>query len=465
MSPMTPISPISKTMNTTLKYLYFALAIVALSACQVIPENEQILESFTPADTSQIKRTSLLIEYSGWRCMNCPNAAAVAHDLQEQYGEELVVVVMHPASNPNTRYGNNQSVNYTCPEADSVYIRMGGTNATPFPTGNINFLQQENSFFCGSDTWATLLSRYYGSSPIIMKQTLAHENNAVDIEIYLCNMASKPLNTTLQIWLTEDGIVGKQIMPDGKTNNEYKEGDEFKGIDVEIAGAIAEKLGMELRIENMEFDSIIESVKGGKADMGLAGMTVTAEGKQVVNFTASYATGVQVVIVTEDSAITSVDDLFAEGAMHVIGVQRNTTGDLYSTWDLEDAGLATIDRYSKGADAVQALITGKVDCVVIDNEPAKAFVEALSKGYTYATQNPKEAADILMEATPELKSNSELVYASQEYLASEYIADASKWGEFDPERWAAFYNWLNEKNLLEDKIDPSFGFTNDYLPE
>ena len=72
-----------------------------------------------------------------------------------------------------------------------------------------------------------------------------------------------------------------------------------------------------------------------------------------------------------------VDDLFAEGASHVIGVQRNTTGDLYTTWDLEDAGLATIDRYSKGADAVQALSTGKVDCVVIDNEPAKAFVEAV----------------------------------------------------------------------------------------
>lgn len=98
-------------------------------------------------------------------------------------------------------------------------------------------------------------------------------------------------------------------------------------------------------------------------------------------------------------------------------------------------------------------------------ETAKAFLEALSKGYTYAVENPKDAADILMDAAPELKSNSELVYASQEYLASEYIADASKWGEFDPERWAAFYNWLNEKNLLEEKIDPDFGFTNDYLPE
>ncbi len=96
---------------------------------------------------------------------------------------------------------------------------------------------------------------------------------------------------------------------------------------------------------------------------------------------------------------------------------------------------------------------------------AKAFVEALSKGYTFATENPEAAADILMDAAPELKSNSELVYASQKYLASEYIADATKWGEFDPERWASFYNWLNEKNLLEDKINPDFGFTNEYLPE
>ena len=98
-------------------------------------------------------------------------------------------------------------------------------------------------------------------------------------------------------------------------------------------------------------------------------------------------------------------------------------------------------------------------------ETAKAFVEALSKGYTYAVENPQDAADILMDAAPELKSNSELVYASQEYLAKEYIADAGRWGEFDSERWAAFFNWLNENNLLEDQIDPSHGFTNEYLPE
>lgn len=155
---------------------------------------------------------------------------------------------------------------------------------------------------------------------------------------------------------------------------EYIEGGQVAGIDAEIAGAIAGKLGLELQIEDMEFDSITEAVKGGKADIGLAGMTVTPDRQEEVDFTVSYATGVQVVIVTEDSAIGSVDDLFAEGADHAVGVQRNTTGDIYTTDDIEKAGLGSIDRYSKGADAVQALKTGKVDCVVIDNEPAKAFV-------------------------------------------------------------------------------------------
>lgn len=97
-------------------------------------------------------------------------------------------------------------------------------------------------------------------------------------------------------------------------------------------------------------------------------------------------------------------------------------------------------------------------------ETAKAVVAALSKGYTYAVENPKEAADILMEAAPELKSNAELVYASQEYLAAEYIADAARWGEFDADRWAAFFTWLNENSLLEGEIDPGYGFTNQYLP-
>ena len=149
---------------------------------------------------------------------------------------------------------------------------------------------------------------------------------------------------------------------------EFYEGEEIVGIDAEIGAAIAEKLGMDFVIEDMEFDAIIPAVTSGKASFGMAGMTVTEERLQSVDFSDSYAKGVQVVIVAEGSAITSVDDLFAEGASNVIGVQTGTTGDLYSTWDLEDAGLAKVERFNKGADAVLALTQDKVDCVVIDNE-------------------------------------------------------------------------------------------------
>ncbi|NLT13775.1 MAG: amino acid ABC transporter substrate-binding protein [Clostridiales bacterium] len=155
---------------------------------------------------------------------------------------------------------------------------------------------------------------------------------------------------------------------------EFHEGDTITGIDAEIAAAIADKLGLKLEISDMDFDSIIAAIQSGKADVGLAGMTVTDERKQNVDFSTSYATGVQVIIVKEDSPIASVDDLFSGG--YTVGVQQSTTGDLYTTWDLEDEGLATINRYNKGADAVQALVTDKVDCVVIDNEPAKAYVAA-----------------------------------------------------------------------------------------
>lgn len=157
---------------------------------------------------------------------------------------------------------------------------------------------------------------------------------------------------------------------------EYYEGGEIVGIDAEIGAAIADKLGMEFQIEDMEFNSIIAAVQSGKASMGMAGMTVTEERQQSVNFTDTYAQGVQVVIVAEGSEITTVDDLFEEGHDWKIGVQESTTGDIYATGDIEDAGLGTIERYNKGADAVNALLGGKIDCVIIDNQPAQAFVEA-----------------------------------------------------------------------------------------
>lgn len=156
---------------------------------------------------------------------------------------------------------------------------------------------------------------------------------------------------------------------------EFMENGEIVGIDAEIAKAIAEKLGKELKIENVDFDSLIPGVQTGKYDFVMAGMTVTDERKEQVDFTQTYATGVQVIIVKEGSEIKTADDLTKEGANTKIGVQLATTGDLYCTWDIEDAKLGTVERFNKGADAVMALTSGKVDCVVIDNEPAKVFVK------------------------------------------------------------------------------------------
>ena len=150
---------------------------------------------------------------------------------------------------------------------------------------------------------------------------------------------------------------------------EYHEGDAIVGIDAEIAQAIADKLGMELKIEDVAFDSIIPGVQAKKYDMGMAGMTVTDERLESVNFSTSYAKGVQVVIVKEGSDIKSVDDV----AGKKIGVQTSTTGDIYASGDF---GEENVTKYDNGAVAVQALVSGKVDCVIIDNQPAKSYVEA-----------------------------------------------------------------------------------------
>ena len=157
---------------------------------------------------------------------------------------------------------------------------------------------------------------------------------------------------------------------------EYYEGDKIIGIDAEVAQAIADKLGMELEIVDIEFDSIITGVQTGKYDMGMAGMTVTDERKQSVDFSDSYATGIQSVIVPENSAITSVDDILAEGATYKVGVQLSTTGDIYITEDLGDAAADRVTEFQTGNDAVAALSSGKVDAVIIDNEPAKSYVAA-----------------------------------------------------------------------------------------
>ena len=194
------------------------------TACEVIPEDDRITEVFTPTDPTAIKRTSLLIEYSGWQCVNCPTAAEEAHHLKEQYGENLVVVVMHPESNPNTRHNNKPQLNYTCPEADSLYIMMGGTNTTPFPTGNVNMVKDATKgYFNDYDKWATLVSQAYSTpKPVIIGQEVKGTTDSKDITITIdiTNAGSEMMDATLQVWLTEDNVIGSQKKPEG-TDKEY----------------------------------------------------------------------------------------------------------------------------------------------------------------------------------------------------------------------------------------------------
>ncbi len=151
----------------------------------------------------------------------------------------------------------------------------------------------------------------------------------------------------------------------------------YAGIDIEVAGLIAEKLGMTLQVENMDFNSIVTSVASGKYDIGMAGLTVSEERLESVNFTDSYAKGVQVIIVKEGSPIITVDDLYATGATYKVGVQLSTTGDIYFSTDIDDGKTTcTVEQFKSGADAVLALNNGQIDCVLIDNEPAKSFVKA-----------------------------------------------------------------------------------------
>ena len=179
---------------------------------------------------------------------------------------------------------------------------------------------------------------------------------------------------------------------------EYYDNGQLVGIDIEVAGAIAEKLGMKLETTDIAFDSIIPGVQAGKYDIGMAGVTVSEERLQQVNFSDSYATGVQVVIVKEGGKVQSLDDM----ADAIIGTQSGTTGFIYASSDFGDDH---VKSFTKTTDAVEALTNGQVDCVLLDNAPAEALVDAnpdaglsiLETAYTvedYAIAINKENTDL-----------------------------------------------------------------------
>ena len=198
---------------------------------------------------------------------------------------------------------------------------------------------------------------------------------------------------------------------------------EFEGIDIETAQAIADKLGLELQIDDMDFDAALLSVQQGKADIVMAGVTVTDERKAVMDFSDSYATGIQSIIVPEGSDIASPDDL----ADKKIGTQRGTTGYIYCS---DDFGDENVVAYDDGLTAVQALNNGQVDAVVIDNAPAQEFVAAnpglkiLDTSYAeedYAIGMAKNSPleDTINSALEELKADGTLQAIVDKYITAE----------------------------------------------
>ena len=220
---------------------------------------------------------------------------------------------------------------------------------------------------------------------------------------------------------------GKLIMSTNAAFPPYEmttDSGEFEGINIETAQAIADKLGLELQIDDMDFDAALLAVQQGKSDMVMAGVTVTDERQNVMDFTDSYATGIQSIIVKEDSDIASVDDL----AGKKIGTQRGTTGYLYCS---DDFGDENVVAYDDGLTAVQMLNNGQVDCVVIDNAPAKEFIAAnpglklLDTAYVeedYAIGVGKgntELKDAINTALEELKADGTLQAIVDKYITAE----------------------------------------------
>ena len=198
---------------------------------------------------------------------------------------------------------------------------------------------------------------------------------------------------------------------------------DFEGIDIETAQAIADKLGLELQIDDMDFDAALLSVQQGKADIVMAGVTVTDERKAVMDFSDSYATGIQSIIVPEGSDIASPDDL----AGKMIGTQRGTTGYIYCS---DDFGDENVVAYDDGLTAVQALNNGQVDAVVIDNAPAKEFIAAnpglkiLDTSYAeedYAIGMAKNSPleDAVNSVLEELKADGTLQAIVDKYITAE----------------------------------------------
>jgi len=196
-----------------MRKLFIYMVILTLCACEVINEADRLIPVPLPQSSDH---RHVLLEFTGFRCVNCPEAAEKAASLQALYGENLIVIALHPASNPFTQ--GAAEYDYTCPEADSIYRFMGGTETTPFPTGNIDMKPTENGYLIDHVEWGARLNT-------AMTDTLWDPNTPHQISY----------------WLVEDSVLGAQIMPDGSTNMNYYHRHVLRAISNEPIGRLPEK--------------------------------------------------------------------------------------------------------------------------------------------------------------------------------------------------------------------------------
>ena len=198
------------------KWIYIVIATTLLSGCEIIREDERLLPVSIATDTTG--RAHVLIEFTGFRCVNCPNAAAVAESLHETYGEQMIVVAMHPASNPFTQ----GSYDYTCDAADYYYTSMRGNATTPFPTGNIDMLDSQDGYLHDYPEWAALVAAQMKEPEHVFLNVEAERAKTTDeLTIRTTYYANEPQQCGLTIWLVEDSIQGAQALPDGSVDFQY----------------------------------------------------------------------------------------------------------------------------------------------------------------------------------------------------------------------------------------------------
>ena len=193
--------------------LFIVFLAAVLCGCEVIREEDRLI----PMAIVNGERVHVLVEYTGFRCVNCPEAAETAEALQALYGGQLVVVAMHPATNTFTQ----GAFDYTCPEADLCYRWMGGTATTPFPTGNIDMKETDGSFFLDRQQWASALLTAMEDDEAPYLHATATADSTGGITVTIQTQALQETEARMALWVTEDSVLGAQVMGDGTNNLSY----------------------------------------------------------------------------------------------------------------------------------------------------------------------------------------------------------------------------------------------------